>query len=72
MEQENCVHTEHCCVIHGCKYCDSHCPVELGKKKQSYMCEMCESLEEDYKHLQEYVDHITAGYNTLVALGFVK
>lgn len=68
---DKCVHTEHCCVIHGCKYCDDDCPVETGVKKQSYMCEMCEMLEEDYERLQEYVDHITAGHNKLVELGLV-
>lgn len=36
-----CVHTEHCCVFHGCKYGDEDCPVYLGLKKQSYPCEFC-------------------------------
>lgn len=31
-----CVHTEHCCVYHGCKYGDDDCPVWLGIKPQSY------------------------------------
>jgi len=41
-----CVHTEHCCKTHGCKYCDDDCPVELGIKKQSYPCEGCDIDEE--------------------------
>jgi len=43
------VHTEHCCVDHGCKYCDDNCPVELGLKKQSYPCEDCDYYEEQSK-----------------------
>jgi len=39
---ERCVHTEHCCVDHGCKYGDEGCPVETGQKPQSYFCENCE------------------------------
>lgn len=36
-----CVHTEHCCVIHGCKYGADDCPVETKKKRQSRKCETC-------------------------------
>jgi hypothetical protein len=36
-----CVHTEHCCTFHGCKYGDDDCPVYLGLKRQSYPCENC-------------------------------
>jgi len=36
------VHTEHCCVFHGCKYNDNDCPVENRIKRQSYPCEQCE------------------------------
>jgi hypothetical protein len=39
---EKDVHTEHCCVLHGCKYMDEDCPVKTRKKKQSYTCEDCE------------------------------
>jgi hypothetical protein len=35
------VHTEHCCIKHGCKYNDPACPVWLGYKAQSYVCESC-------------------------------
>lgn len=31
-----CVHTEHCCAEHGCKYGDKDCVVWLGFAKQSY------------------------------------
>jgi hypothetical protein len=27
-EQAKCVHTEHCCATHGCKYGDDSCPAE--------------------------------------------
>lgn len=37
------VHTEHCCVSHGCKYGDDdHCPVTTGIKLQSFPCENCQ------------------------------
>jgi hypothetical protein len=35
------VHTEHCCIKHGCKYGDNNCTVENRHKPQSYLCEMC-------------------------------
>ncbi len=35
-------HTEHCCVIHGCKYCDPDCPVATKKQRQSFLCEECD------------------------------
>jgi len=39
------VHTEHCCIIHGCKYGDNNCPVELGNIKQTFLCEECDPTE---------------------------
>lgn len=41
LKSEKDVHTEHCCVNHGCKYGDNDCPVILGIKKQSFSCELC-------------------------------
>jgi len=38
---DKCVHTEHCCYEHGCKYGDEDCPVETGRKPQSFLCEYC-------------------------------
>jgi len=35
------VHTEHCCVIHGCKYGDDNCTVANKTKKQSFECQFC-------------------------------
>lgn len=46
MSDKKDVHTEHCCLKHGCKYGDDYCPVAGGKKKQSYPCESCEYDEE--------------------------
>lgn len=40
--QDKCVHTEHCCVVHGCKYGKEDCPVETGQKRQSFPCEDCD------------------------------
>lgn len=41
------VHTEHCCIKHGCKYCDEDCTVMSGELEQSFMCEECEWEEQD-------------------------
>lgn len=38
------VHTEHCCVFHGCKYGDDDCTVFTRAKRQSYPCERCGDL----------------------------
>jgi hypothetical protein len=40
-ESNKDVHTEHCCVHHGCKYSDADCTVAKGTKSQSYPCEWC-------------------------------
>lgn len=39
------VHTEHCCIEHGCKYGEDDCPVYLGYSKQTYRCESCEEVD---------------------------
>ena len=41
MENKRDVHTEHCCVTHGCKYSQADCPVVSGMKKQTHPCEDC-------------------------------
>jgi len=39
---ETDVHTEHCCVRHGCAYGqDFNCSVVNKEKPQSYICESC-------------------------------
>lgn len=35
------VHRTHCCVIHGCKYGNPKCPVELEIITLDYPCEFC-------------------------------
>lgn len=40
-EKRQDVHTEHCCVIHGCKYGDDDCTVTTRRKPQSFVCEYC-------------------------------
>jgi hypothetical protein len=47
-ESEMDVHTEHCCVYHGCKYRDDDCPVVRQTKKQSLPCESCYYDSEGY------------------------
>lgn len=44
---EECVHTEHCCIFHGCKYWNKDCPVTEGTKPQSYPCETCTYCNSD-------------------------
>ncbi len=46
-QEDKDVHTEHCCVKHGCKYGDKDCSVEKGWKLQSHPCESCEFDKED-------------------------
>lgn len=40
-KSDRCVHTQHCCVQHGCKYGHADCPVATRQKVQSYPCEYC-------------------------------
>lgn len=41
-ESKKDVHTEHCCVLHGCKYMENFsCPVVQKQKPQSFICETC-------------------------------
>lgn len=43
-EDNTDVHTEHCCLRHGCRYGnrDGKCTVVSGEKKQSFPCEDCD------------------------------
>lgn len=53
--KKKCVHTEHCCRIHGCKYGDDDCPVWLGYKSQSYPCESCGTYYYSSSDDDEYI-----------------
>ena len=35
------VHVRHCCSIHGCKYGNLDCPVEIRTVEQDHPCEQC-------------------------------
>jgi len=54
------VHTEHCCLRHGCKYIAplTPCTVESGEKEQSFPCEECdiEARNPLRKALKSFVD----------------
>lgn len=41
MKVKKDVHTEHCCIAHGCKYMDKKCTVTTRKKPQSGRCYDC-------------------------------
>jgi len=43
---DKCVHTELCCVKHGCKCGQEDYPVVLGLKPQSFLCEDCEDEQD--------------------------
>lgn len=47
-EDNKDVHTEHCCIYHGCKYGDYDCVVWRGYKPQSYPCETCHHGDEPF------------------------
>lgn len=53
------VHETHCCILHGCKYNDVDCPVELALIKQKYTCESCN----DYN----YYDTITSKIDSKIS-----
>lgn len=46
------VHTEHCCLKHGCKYGDEDCTVTTGLAPQSYDCEQCDWEKEDPQYIR--------------------
>ena len=51
------VHTEHCCLVHGCKYGNAYkCTVMSCREKQSYPCEDC--IEEKAQGLFETQSHL--------------
>ncbi len=47
------VHTEHCCLRHGCCYGNPECSVTTKFKKQSYPCETCEWVDKEEAPLRE-------------------
>ncbi len=53
MNKNKCVHTEHCCILHGCKYNDDDCPVENNIKPQSCLCESCSFQIEENGYSEE-------------------
>lgn len=50
------VHTEHCCIFHGCKYLSENCTVLSKEKKQSFRCEACDSID-DYTRMNFLVEN---------------
>ena len=72
---DKCVHTEHCCSKHGCKYGSKECPVESGEKKQSYPCEYCEydnECDNEVIRLQAEVERLTLGIRMHMATHIVE
>lgn len=61
---EKCVHTEHCCKKHGCKYSDENCPVANGIKPQSFPCEICNEYGDYYS--QNLEQNVRVGTGLIV------
>jgi len=58
----NGVHQGHCCAIHGCKYGDRSCVVELQLEVQAYVCERC---QEDGIEDMAMFDRVISGQQTV-------
>ena len=55
LQHPRSVHTEHCCVKHGCKYgLDYDCEVVQGKALQTYACEECDVDRLPPRQLSKY------------------
>jgi hypothetical protein len=56
------VHTEHCCIHHGCKYVAPQppCTVISGEKKQSFPCEFCNEETKDESRIRQLEDKLDA------------
>lgn len=65
MEENKDVHTEHCCVKHGCKYGHEDCTVYTKQKMQSYPCEDCEYITPESKVVYILRSVSGAGKSTL-------
>jgi hypothetical protein len=53
-DTNRCVHSTHCCAVHGCKYGnDDVCPVANGNKLQNYPCETCSFVLDEYDEFVE-------------------
>ncbi len=48
------VHTEHCCVYHGCCYGDDDCTVVKKILVQSYPCDLCDWAKKAYEEAQRF------------------
>lgn len=59
-KESNDVHTEHCCVTHGCKYGEADCSVATGAKQQSLPCEDCADVKCGDREAVEVVAEVEA------------
>ena len=60
MKTDKDVHTEHCCLKHGCCYRSIECTVVTGEKPQSGPCETC---TEDKIQEREYAREICMDFH---------
>jgi hypothetical protein len=49
------VHRTHCCIVHGCKYNNTECPVASGDLVQDYPCEWCSMAKTSYEEAKQIV-----------------
>ena len=63
------VHRTHCCILHGCKYGDSDCPVVNAQVKQDYTCEDCDYyvIDNDFSEWNRHSmdENENAAYNRI-------
>lgn len=76
MTDDTDVHTEHCCLRHGCKYNDPECTVTTKKGRQSYLCETCdfeaEAAVADERALRERVMEVLKEIDAILPEGLTR
>lgn len=66
------VHTEHCCVRHGCKYVDKDCPIATDRETQSHLCERCDYDVMEVLFLSRRTKRAKAWAESVVRMDYVE
>lgn len=61
-------HITHCCVLHGCKYGDSDCPVATEDAVQEYACEWCPT-EDSIREAEDRLATVKREVEKLASIG---
>jgi hypothetical protein len=68
-ERSRGVHASHCCIRHGCKYGDPHCPVAKTREvEQEYDCEQCDDDAEAQPVSREELRKLLADFAAEVGM----